>query len=52
MKKIVKWIKEHVKPYVKLCEGIEGIDNHNDIEDRKKHLKENTEVGIKFRFKF
>ena len=52
MKKILKWIKEHVRPYVKFNRNTHKIGNADEVEDKIDALKDNTEVGIKFWFKF
>ena len=46
MKKILKWIKSHVRPYYKYKRPIKEVD------DRIEDLKENSEIGIKIKFKF
>ena len=53
MNKILKWIKEHIRPHVKYRAPKDDIDSKDkDFEDRIEDAKDNTEVGIKFKFKF
>ena len=55
MKKIWKWVKEHVRPYYKYNQsyndGRPEKDNDN-TNNRLDDLKENSEIGIKIKFKF
>jgi len=54
VKNVIKWIKKHLRPYVKyqVKEG-EAIDlKKDDFHKVVRKVKEQTEVGIKFTFKF
>jgi hypothetical protein len=46
MKKILKWIKDHVRPSFKYKRP------QKSNEDRIENLKENTQIGGKITFKF
>jgi len=55
MKKILKWIKEHVQPFCrvnKIPDEIINVENENNIPHDLQDLKDRTEVGIKITFKF
>lgn len=54
MKKILKWIKEHVRPYTRYRpQKGEEIDLSKDsTEEVVDKAKKQSEVGIKFTFKF
>ena len=51
MKKILKWIIRHVKPYVKKPESCQ-IDVINDFDESIEKIKKDAEIGIKLRFRF
>jgi len=50
MKKVFKWIKEHVRPHYRYkgSAKYEDKDSKFDIDD----LKKKSEIGIKINFKF
>jgi len=54
VKNILRWIKEHVRPYARYrAKGSNSIDLKKDsTEDVIDKAKEQTEVGVKFTFKF
>ena len=56
MNKFFKWIKEHVRPHFRYNKRRDKkpdddlkLDSLDSVED---NLKKNSEIGIKFRFKF
>jgi hypothetical protein len=53
-KKLIDWIKEHARPHIRYKN--KGRDSGLNIEDSwgsmSDKIKENTEVGIKFQWKF
>jgi len=54
LKKILKWVKNHVRPHFRYNpkEG-EEIDIFKDrFTEARKKLKDQLEAGIKFTFKF
>lgn len=54
MRKVLKWIREHVRPYFKCCKRQRNdIDFQKDgLKDIIKKTKDEVEVGVKFTFKF
>ena len=55
MKRIFKWMKKHIRPYYKYNERqnlSENRDDQNGYCDKLEDLKENSEVGVKIKFKF
>jgi len=54
MKKVLKWIKEHVRPHFKwYSQKGKEIDLKKDsLKDVADKTGDQSEVGIKFKFKF
>jgi hypothetical protein len=52
MKKILKWIKEHVRPVCKYNRPKENKNKKDNSQIDIDDLRDNTEIGIKFKFKF
>jgi len=52
--KLLKWVKKHVRPHFKYNpKKGEGIDVYNDsVKEVMDKLEDQSEVGIKFTFKF
>jgi len=51
MKKILKWIKDHIRPHCKYNRPLR-TNKENAEYDRLEDLKENSDIGIKIKFKF
>ena len=55
MKKVLKWVAEHVQPIIKVRNGSDVEFSSNDIKRPLKAFKrekDNFIAGIKFKFKF
>jgi len=53
MKKTIRWIKKHIRPFVKVDDSLkEQKVNRNNLKEETSRLKEKTFLGIKFSFKF
>jgi len=51
MKKVFKWIKEHVRPYYRY--NTDKCKSKKETQDTNVgDLKENSEIGVKIKFKF
>lgn len=52
VKKTIRWIKDHIRPYVSVDkENMERSKYNNPDKSPEDNLKENTIIGIKFKFK-
>lgn len=48
-----RWVKEHVRPHFRYRRNLgEDFKDEDDIGDRLEKIKDKSEVGIKFRFRF
>jgi len=54
MKKIIRWIKKHIRPFTKVDDLLirEQKVNRNNLQEESSRLKKKTFLGIKFSFKF
>jgi len=51
MKKFLRWIKDHVRPHYRYNKHLR-VDEQKTEHDRTEDLKDNSEIGIKIKFKF
>lgn len=54
---IIRWVIEHIRPYVKIRDNDEGRDEGSNVgRDEKirdiEDIKDRAEVGIKIRWRF
>ena len=54
MRKVFKWMREHMRPYIsrRKHQGYYTDSQKNNFRDIIKKTKDETEVGVKFIFKF
>ena len=60
MNRIFKWIKEHVRLYIKPVDKddsnisviADDSNRHESVEEKLEDVEKNTEVGVKISFKF
>ena len=48
MRKFLKWVKDHIRPDFKYKRPKDETSRHDKFED----IKENSQIGIKIKFKF
>lgn len=50
-KTVLKWMVEHVRPHFR-WNGREKLDAQDEFKTTIEKVKDNAELGIKFKFKF